>query len=90
MEFEWDATKAAQNLAKHGVVFEYASRVFRDPNRMDSPDDRRDYREQRRIVLGEIEGRVFVVAYTKREEVIRMISARKANPREARQYDQAL
>jgi uncharacterized protein len=90
MLFEWDTKKAAQNVAKHGVPFEYAARVFLDTHRLDSEDTRRDYREQRRMTLGKIEGRLFVVAYTPRGEVIRLISARKANEREQRQYDETL
>jgi uncharacterized protein len=62
MVFEWDERKAAQNLAKHGVPFEYASRVFLDPHRLDDVDVRRDYTEERRLTLGKIEGRLFVVA----------------------------
>ena len=90
MRFEWDTKKAAQNIAKHGVPFEYAARVFSDTHRLDSEDTRRDYREERRIAMGEIEGRLFVVAYTSRGEMIRLISARKANEREQRQYDEKL
>jgi uncharacterized protein len=90
MLFEWDARKAAQNVAKHGVPFEYAARVFLDPHRLDGEDTRRDYREERRITMGKIEGRLFVVAYTPRSKVIRLISARKANEREQRQYDETL
>ena len=90
MLFEWDTKKAAQNVAKHGVPFEYASRVFMDTHRLDSEDTRRDYREERRITMGKIEGRLFVVAYTPRGEVIRLISARKANEREQRHYDETL
>ena len=60
MLFEWDAKKAAQNVAKHGVPFEYAARVFLDPLRLDSEDTRRDYQEERRITMGKIEGRLFV------------------------------
>jgi uncharacterized protein len=90
MLFEWDTKKAAQNVAKHGVPFEYAARVFLDTHRLESEDTRRDYREQRRMTLGKIEGRLFVVAYTPRGEVIRLISARKANEREQRQYDETL
>lgn len=90
MEFEWDTGKAAQNIAKHGVPFEYATRVFLDPHRLDGEDKRHEYNEERRLILGMIDGRLFVVAYTLRGEVIRLISARKANERERRQYDQAL
>jgi len=58
--------------------------------RLDSEDQRREYSEQRRIVLGKIEGRLYAVAYTMRDKIIRLISARKANQREQRKYDEAL
>lgn len=90
MIYEWDDDKASRNVTKHGVPFEYAVRVFLDPHRMDSEDTRRDYREERRVVLGEIEGRLFTVAYTPRGPGIRLISARKANEREKRNYDDTL
>jgi uncharacterized DUF497 family protein len=72
-----------------GVPFEYA-RVFLDPARRDAADARHDYGEQRRIVLGEIEGRLFAVAYTLRGKVIRLISAPKASERERRRYHETL
>ena len=87
MNFEWDDRKAAQNIAKHGLPFDYAARVFLDPRRLDSEDTRRDYGEERRLTLGKIEGRLFAVAYTPRATVIRLISARKANERELRKYE---
>jgi uncharacterized protein len=86
LEFEWDPVKAADNLRKHGVPFEYATRVFLDLHRLDRADSRRIYGEERRITLGAIEGRVFVIAYTPCGPAIRLISARKANAREQRQY----
>jgi len=90
VQFEWDAWKAAQNIAKHGIPFEYAARVFLDPYRLDSEDQRRDYREERRLTLGNIEGRLYAIAYTVRGTAVRLISARKANEREQRQYDETL
>ena len=90
MVFEWDERKAAQNIIKHGVSFEYAARVFLDSHRLDAEDTRRDYSEKRRLTLGKIEERVFVIAYTLRGNVIRLISARKANEREQKKYDQTL
>jgi uncharacterized protein len=90
LEFEWDHRKAAQNFAKHGIPFDYAARVFQDPYRLDCEDARRDYSEERRLTLGKVEGRLFVVAYTRRDNFIRIISARKANEREQRQYDETL
>ena len=82
MEAEWDAVEAAANVAKHGVRFEYAVGVFLDPRRREAVDGRRDHGEERRVVLGAIDGRVYVVACTFREGRVRLISARKANPRE--------
>jgi uncharacterized DUF497 family protein len=86
LEFEWDPTKAASNLRKHGVPFEYATRVFLDPHRRDRVDARRHSGEERRITAGAIESRVYVVIYTQRRSVIRLISARKANDRETKKY----
>jgi hypothetical protein len=90
MEYEWDERKARQNIAKHGVPFEYAVRLFLDSQRQDAEDARRDYGEERRLTLGKIEGRLYVVAYTVRGKMIRLISARKANEREQRNYHEAL
>jgi len=74
------------NLDKHGISFDYAARVFLGAHRLDARDTRRNHREERRITVGVIEGRVFVVAYTPRRPVARLISARKANARETEQY----
>jgi uncharacterized DUF497 family protein len=90
MIYEWDERKAAHNIAKHGVPFEYAARVFDDPFRMDSEDQRRDYSEARRLTIGTIDRRLYVIAYTLRGKIIRLISARKANEREQRKYHEAL
>ena len=85
MAFEWDDEKAAENLAKHGIPFEYASRVFDDPYRIEeeAPDF---YDEVRYYAIGMVENLLLFVAYTYRQDNIRLISARKATPRERRQY----
>ena len=88
MRFEWDDLKASQNLAKHGVPFEYAIRVFLDLRRLDFEDTRQKYGEERRITLGVIDDRLHVVTYTFRQDSIRLISARKANVRERRRYEE--
>jgi uncharacterized protein len=90
MRFEWDEHKAAQNLAKHKVPFDFVARVFLDPYRLDAEDTRQDYGEERRLTLGRIEWRLYAVAYTMRGEIVRLISARKANRREQRRYYEAL
>ena len=90
MEFDWDERKAEQNIAKHCAPFEHAARGFLDLCRLDAEDSRHNYGEERRLTLCRIEGRLYAVAYTVRGETIRLISARKANPRERRLYDQTL
>ncbi len=86
MRFEWDNAKAASNHLKHGVTFEFAVGVFYDEEYFDVEDDRKDYGELRLAAFGRIKNRVYVVTYTRREEVIRIISARKANGREQKKY----
>lgn len=87
MEFEWDDAKSDACFTQRGFDFAYAIRAFLDPNRMTSRDYRWDYGEDRYRLLGEIEGRVFVVIFTVRNATIRIISARKANKREGQEYD---
>ena len=85
--FEWDEAKAVSNLRRHRVSFEYATRVFLDALGVEMEDGRRDCGEARYITVGRIERRVFVVVYTQRTDVIRLVSARKANRREVRRYE---
>ena len=94
--FEWDTAKAASNLRKHGVSFETAIRVFADPFAL-SVQDRIEGGEQRWQILGVVEGYyMLLVVHTMRDEdedgqlveVIRIISAREADRRERRRYEQ--
>ena len=89
MAFEWDAGKNAVNLAKHGVDFADASRIFEGPV-LERLDDREDYGETRIAAVGVVEGRELFVVYTMRGETRRIISARKANQHERHAYHQAL
>jgi hypothetical protein len=87
LEFEWHAAKAEANLQAHGVSFESAKAVFKDPFAVERVDDRKDYGEERFIITGMVDGHVLlVVAYTEREERIRIISARRATQREQDDY----
>ena len=88
MEFEWDDAKSDECFAHRGFDFEYAARAFLDPNRIVGRDQRWDYGEDRYRLLGGIEERVFVLIYTMRDSVIRLISARKANKKEVQEYEQ--
>ena len=89
-EFEWDAKKAAANLAKHGIDFIDAQQVFEDHNSVEWIDDRRDYGETRWVVLGTVLGRLLNVVYTMPDNAtVRIISARRATPRERRRYHES-
>ena len=92
MQFEWDSEKERANLKKHGVSFDLARRVFEDPNHL-STQDRHEDGEERWQTLGLIGPvAIFLVAHTiedgNGEEVVRIISARKASKTERRRYDE--
>ncbi len=90
MELEWDADKAVRNLKKHGVSFEDAELVFYDAGRIEAYDGREDYEEDRWVTIGLAYSAVLYVVYTvRREDTIRLISARKANADERKQYREA-
>lgn len=86
MNFEYDAEKQVANLCKHGIDLRDAAYVFWDMRRLDVADSRKDYGEERRIAVGCVEDRIWVVVYTRRADAIRLISARKANEREQKRY----
>ena len=85
-DFEWDDDKAVQNLAGHGVSFEAARLAFEDAFAVVREDRRRNYGEDRFILLGMVQQRLLVVCYAMRDERVRIISARFAEPRERRRY----
>ena len=88
MQFQWDERKNESNIAKHGIDFSDATRLFSAPMRT-VLDNRHDYGEDRFIGLGLLESRVVVVAFTEPEEdTIRVISIRRALVHEQRQYEQ--
>ncbi len=84
--FQWGDRKAASNYAKHGVSFEVAREVFRDPFAVEQIDDREDYGEVRFAITGMAKGRLLSVIYTMRTLTIRINSARAAEPYEQRDY----
>ncbi|MEH1971215.1 MULTISPECIES: BrnT family toxin [unclassified Nostoc] len=86
MKFEWDKNKNQQNIQKHGISFEEATEIFAGVV-FTSIDERYDYEEIREISIGSIQGVVIItVAHTDRNGNIRLISARKATPKERRTY----
>jgi len=93
--FEWDSAKNLSNQRKHGVSFEEAAQIFRDPLYL-SWKERVQDGEVRWQAYGKVEGlSVLIVAHTIREElengdeieVVRIISARRAEPKERRRYE---
>ena len=87
MNFEWDEGKSEACYRERGFNFEYAAFAFADPNRVIQQDTRYVYGEDRYQLIGRIEGRLFVLVFTPRHDVIRIISARKANSREVTRYE---
>ena len=89
MEFEWDEGKRRSNFEKHGVDFTDAILVLADAP-LTLEDARHDYGEQRCLALGELHGPLFAVTFTIRDGVFRIISARRANARERRFYNECI
>lgn len=90
MRFEWDAAKNEANIRKHGIDFADVVTMFGQPMLV-VLDDREDYGEERWIGIGWIRQLIGVVVYAEqRENVIRIISARKATKQEARRYEQSI
>ena len=83
-DFEWDAEKAASNLAKHGVTFEEATTVFLDPDFLLTADA---HSPERFLALGfSSSARLLLVVHVERSERVRIISARATTRNEADGY----
>lgn len=87
MKFECDPNKSDRCFAQRGFDFAYVIQAFLDSRRMIRKDARWNYGEERYNLLGKINGRVFWVSFAFREKIIRIISARKANQREVKTYE---
>ena len=91
-KFEWSDNKAQSNARKHGVTFEQATAVFRDPRALTIYDEAHSDDEDRWITMGFVDGlNELVVVHTYVENIassvtIRIISARRADKQEKRQY----
>ena len=92
--FDWDPEKARENVRKHGVSFEQATQVFRDPLALTIFDeDHGGEAEERWITVGAGERALLIVVHTFREPsadeiAVRIISARLATTHETRQYEE--
>ncbi len=85
MEFEWDEAKRNSNLRSHGIDFVGIEKVFGGET-VTILDDRFDYGEERFVTFGLLHGRVVAIAHTEADEVIRIISVRKATKNEESSY----
>ena len=91
MKFEWDPQKEQLNVRKHRVSFEEACYVFVDKNALSLFDGKHSKNEDRWVTMGrDPAGRLLVLVHTYRtagkEEIVRIISARRATMRERKQY----
>jgi len=94
MKFEWDEQKNSLNQQKHDISFEEAKEVFDDPLHIAKLDHRFSYFEERWITIGSTKKKKIVVVANlffseEGEEIIRIISARKATGNERRFYEKA-
>lgn len=89
IDFEWDDEKAESNATKHGMSFEEAATVFGDPLAITFDDPDHSDEEDRFITIGlSALDRILVVCHTDRSDRIRIISARRATPRERKAYEE--
>lgn len=86
MEFEWDEVKRDEIYRKHGVDLLQAALIFEN-DVLEKEDTRRNYGEKRMIALGMADGEVYIVVYTNRDEVYRLITAWKGGQRDREAYE---
>ena len=90
MSIEFDPKKDAANLKKHGVSLSECDGVLNDPLAL-TVEDRSAVGEQRFVTIGtNVFGSLMVVVYTPQGEGVRIISVRRADPKERRNYEKGL
>ena len=91
MPFVWDEEKERRNVAKHKISFAEAITVFDDALFVIAADDDHSLVEKRFIILGESSrGRLLVVGYAERGKDTRIVNARKATPKERKNYEEEI
>ena len=89
LDFDWDESKAAANVKKHGISFEEAKTVFGDPFSVTIDDPAHSANEYRFVDIGTSpSGMILTVAYAERGQKIRLISCRKATKAERKIYEE--
>jgi len=86
MEFEWDERKNSRNKNKHGIDFETAMKLWNDKNRIEIQTPFPI--ENRNILIGKIDKKLWSAIFTLRSNAIRIISVRRARKKEAKFYEQ--
>jgi len=89
MEVEWDDDKDRRCRIERGFSFSDILPAFHDDGRIVEVDNRYDYGEVRFRMLARVAGRLFVIVFTTRGNVVRIISARRANARERRRHGES-
>ncbi|HEY0328893.1 MAG TPA: BrnT family toxin [Rhodopseudomonas sp.] len=89
MQFDWNPAKRSKTLSERGIDFADVLAGFLDPDRKVVRDQCKDYGELRYNMLAKVNGRLFHITFTERGEITWIISARKANQREQRRYEQS-
>ena len=87
MEIEFDADKDAINLFKHKLPLSFGTRVFADVDHVILPTIRMGDEEERYKAVGKVDGKLYTAIHVWRGETVRMISVRRSNAREQRDYD---
>ena len=87
MQIEFDAEKDEINRFKHRLSLTFGNRVFADPRRQIVPSFRPVDGEDRYKAIGLVEGKFYTAVYVERDDRIRLISVRRSNEREQRDYD---
>jgi hypothetical protein len=85
MKFEWDAFKSSSNRLKHGIDFETAQDLWLDDSRIEIQAPHPI--ENRHIIIGKLQGKLWTAVYTIREGAIRIISVRRSREKEAELYE---
>ncbi len=86
-KFEWDENKNKSNIDKHDISFDDAKAIFDDPKHLETEDTRKDYGENRFIIIGKVRNAILTVVYTIRDTAKRLISARRSNKKERESYN---
>jgi uncharacterized DUF497 family protein len=85
LQFEWDPAKNSSNKVKHGIDFEEAKALWRDPKRI-TADAGFTGPESRQVTIGMVDGKMYLAVTTQRGEAIRIISVRRCRQEEVERY----